>query len=197
MDALKRTIAVGRGETLAAIAQNQGIDLERLQAANPGVDPEKLTAGQSLNIPSDEDGFEPAADGATGGGRATRGVDKIPYQNGRIPSSALTSIGGGHKLYGKAAQNFIAMREAAKRDGVSLSVTDSYRTYDQQVALAKKKGLYSNGGLAAKPGTSKHGLGLAVDLNASAKATAWLKKHATEYGFHTIPREPWHWEYRG
>lgn len=97
-------------------------------------------------LPGVEDGFESADKAAVGGESAARGVDKIPYQNGRIPSSALTSIGGGHKLYGKAAQNFIAMREAAKRDGVSLSLTDSYRTYDQQVALAKRKGLYSKVG---------------------------------------------------
>ena len=57
------------------------------------------------------------------------------------------------------------MTEAARRDGVSIGVTDSYRSYGEQVDLARRKGLYSQGGLAAKPGTSDHGWGLSLDLD--------------------------------
>ena len=89
------------------------------------------------------------------------------------------------------------MRAAMARAGIHLGVTDSYRPYDVQVRLAKQKGLYSRGGLAATPGTSNHGWGKAVDVNTSAAGTAWLRAHAAAYGFHTIPREPWHWEFRG
>ncbi len=42
---------VASGETLAGIARKQGISLASLQAANPGVNPRKLRAGQSLNLP--------------------------------------------------------------------------------------------------------------------------------------------------
>ena len=54
-------------------------------------------------------------------------------------------------------------------------------------------------GLAARPGTSNHGLGRAVDVNlgTSPGASDWLRKNGARYGFHTIPREPWHWEFRG
>jgi hypothetical protein len=41
--------------------------------------------------------------------------------------------------------------------GVDIGVTDSYRSYDAQVDVARRKGLYSQGGLAATPGTSDHG----------------------------------------
>ena len=46
------THKVARGETLAGIARSQGISLTALQAANPGVNPKKLKAGQTINLPS-------------------------------------------------------------------------------------------------------------------------------------------------
>jgi len=49
--AAPRTHAVAAGETEAAIARKFGIKLGALQAANPGVNPNKLHVGQPLNIP--------------------------------------------------------------------------------------------------------------------------------------------------
>jgi len=46
-----RTHAVASGETEAAIARKFGMKLSALQAANPGVNPNKLHVGQILNIP--------------------------------------------------------------------------------------------------------------------------------------------------
>ena len=50
--AAQRTHAVIAGETEAAIARKYGIRLSALQAANPGVNPEKLHVGQTLKIPA-------------------------------------------------------------------------------------------------------------------------------------------------
>ena len=47
-----RTHSVVSGETLAGIARKQGISLAALEAANPGVNPKKLKAGQMLNLPA-------------------------------------------------------------------------------------------------------------------------------------------------
>jgi D-alanyl-D-alanine carboxypeptidase len=119
------------------------------------------------------------------------------YQNGRIPAEALTSLGvGDHRLAGPAAAAFTELQAAARRDGVRFGVTDSYRSYDAQVELAERKGLYSRGGLAAQPGTSQHGWGLAVDLDLDAQAQAWMRSNAARFGFvEDTPREPWHWAY--
>jgi tetratricopeptide (TPR) repeat protein len=46
-----RTHSVAAGETEAAIARKFGIKLGALQAANPGVNPNKLRVGQILEIP--------------------------------------------------------------------------------------------------------------------------------------------------
>jgi hypothetical protein len=123
-------------------------------------------------------------------------------QNGRLPDNALQSIGSGHKLQPAAAEAYRQMVEAAKNDGITWSVTDSYRTFEGQVDVARRKGLYSRGGLAAKPGTSNHGWGLAVDLGGGAnikgtKQNNWLHQNAHRFGFKNIPKEPWHWEYAG
>jgi LAS superfamily LD-carboxypeptidase LdcB/uncharacterized protein YoxC len=122
--------------------------------------------------------------------------------NGNLPDSALESIGGNHKLQPAAAAAYKKMVAAAQKDGVVWTITDSYRPLAVQERLAKEKGLYSQGGLAARPGTSNHGWGTALDLGGGAnkldtKQNNWLQQHAAEFGFKTIPREPWHWEFKG
>jgi hypothetical protein len=128
--------------------------------------------------------------------------DQFTGENGRLNPANLTSIGGTHRLRSDAARAYIAMRAAAQADGITWSITDSYRTYETQVRLARELGLYSEGGLAARPGTSNHGWGLALDLGGGVNRNGtpqnnWLRANANRFGFFTIPREPWHWEFRG
>jgi hypothetical protein len=120
------------------------------------------------------------------------------YGNGTIPAEALAPLGiGSHRLYAPAAASFQVMAADAADAGVSIGVTDSYRSYESQVDLAARKGLYRHGGLAAVPGTSNHGWGLALDLDLDADGQAWMDQNAWRYGFvESVPREPWHWEYR-
>ncbi len=223
------SVTIRRGDTMYAIANRNNLDLGRLRQANPGVNPRTLQVGQRLQLPGARDSFEraPAARSraatapahhhhpettptrARGTTRTSpqegvRANQRVPYRNGRIPSNALTDVGGGHKMFGNAARAYTQMRDAARRDGVNIRLTDSYRSYPAQVDVARRKGIYGvrqpNGrlGLAARPGTSNHGLGRAVDVNlgASPGASAWLRANGARYGFHTIPREPWHWEHR-
>ena len=119
------------------------------------------------------------------------------YGNGKIPESALSPISGSsERMWGPAATQLNTLLADAKAAGVNISVTDGYRDYDSQVALASSKGLYSQGGLAAEPGTSEHGWGLAVDLGLDANSQAWMRQNASKYGFvEAVPREPWHWEF--
>ena len=132
-------------------------------------------------------------------GKVTPPAELVAYGNGKIPPTALSSIGeGNHRMWAPAAQSFSELRKAAAADGVTIGVTDSYRSYDQQVDLAKRKGLYSQGGLAATPGTSNHGWGLSLDLDLDPKALSWMRANAERHGFvEDVPREPWHWTYHG
>jgi len=123
-------------------------------------------------------------------------ADLAMYGNGKIPTDALTSIGNGHRMWTPAARQFEQLSAAAARDGVTIGVTDSYRTYESQVDLAERKGLYSQGGLAAKPGTSDHGWGRSLDLKLDGAALAWMRENGATYGFkEDVPRESWHWTY--
>lgn len=124
--------------------------------------------------------------------------DQFRDDNGRLPADALTSIGGSHQLNETAANAFQQLRASALADGVEIGVTDSYRSYDAQVDVARRKGLYSQGGLAAKPGTSDHGLGLALDLDLGSAALDWMRTNAGRFGFVAdTPRESWHWKFDG
>lgn len=87
----------------------------------------------------------------------------------------------------------------------TFSISSGFRTYDQQVALYKKY-LAGKGNLAAKPGSSWHEKGTAVDLNWSQlnnKQREWLRANLPKYGikppswdFH-YKKEPWHWTWAG
>lgn len=126
-------------------------------------------------------------------------VELLRFGNGKVPAEALSPIAGaeGHRLWAPAARSFEALRAAAARDGVKIGVTDSYRPYEVQVDLVRRKGLYSQGGLAAKPGTSNHGWGIALDLRLDGAAQTWMRENAGRFGFvEDVPREPWHWTYR-
>lgn len=121
------------------------------------------------------------------------------YGNGRIPADALAPLGiGDHRLWEPAAHQFTALKAAAERDGVTIGINSSYRSYEGQVEMVERYGLYSQGGRAASPGTSNHGWGLSLDLQLDDNAREWMRTHAAEYGFvEDVPREPWHWTYKG
>lgn len=133
-----------------------------------------------------------------------RNADGVPvglagYGNGKIPADALHEVGGtGHRLWAPAADALERAIADAARDGVTIGITDSYRSYESQVDVAARKGLYSQGGLAAVPGTSDHGWGMAADLRLDDAAQAWMRANGARYGFvEDTPREPWHWAYEG
>lgn len=145
---------------------------------------------------------------------ATTGVGKPcstatgSYPNGMFPVSALCPLwqANGEMLSPRAAAAFNAMSQAyAQQTGSPICVTDSYRSLPQQYVTKAKRGRF-----AARPGTSRHGLGMALDLcgginNFGSPAHLWMKQNAPLYGwFHPswagpsgATPEPWHWEFAG
>lgn len=130
------------------------------------------------------------------------------YRNGQIPTNALSriSFARGQMLRSDAAKGLEALNSAFRQQfGQNLGVGDSYRTIQRQVALARGP----RARFAARPGTSVHGLGLALDLSGPAarpgsRQNQWLQQNARRFGYSwpswaRNPRryEPWHWEYTG
>ncbi len=146
-------------------------------------------------------GTEVASTVGIDGARTADGApaDLAAYGNGQIPRSALQAVGTtGHRLWAPAGDALEQLMAAASRDGIRIGITDSYRSYDAQVDVAERKGLYSQGGLAAEPGTSPHGWGIAVDLDLNDQAQSWMRANAGRFGFvEDTPREPWHWGFHG
>lgn len=134
--------------------------------------------------------------------------EKTNYPNGQWPGSALCALrtAPGHMLRPSAARAYDAMSQAyQKSTGQPLCVTDSYRSLAAQIDVKRRKPT-----LAATPGTSNHGLGLAVDLCGGIESFGtpqhlWMQQHAPLFGFYhpawAEPNgskpEPWHWEYNG
>jgi len=126
------------------------------------------------------------------------------YPNGLLPQAYLCPLPNtkGHQLRADAAIAFAAMNEAyRKRFGRPLCVTSSYRSLGAQQAV-----YYQRPGLAAIPGKSNHGFGLAVDLCGGVEVFRspqfnWMEANGKKFGFihpdwaYRSPFEPWHWEY--
>ncbi|MGY1741015.1 MULTISPECIES: NlpC/P60 family protein [unclassified Blastococcus] len=154
--------------------------------------------GGALRVECGNTVYPPSFDGARSWGG---------YPNGLIPPSALCDIGAGsHALRCDAAAAYRAMSSAfAAAFGTPICITDSYRTYASQVRLYGQKPA-----LAAVPGTSNHGWGLAVDLCGGIQTFGtpqyqWMVANAGRFGWlHPTwadpgngREEPWHWEFAG
>jgi hypothetical protein len=126
------------------------------------------------------------------------------YTNGRIPPSALAHPQSAprHLLRPDAAAAFDHLSAAYRaRFGHPLGVTDSYRSYAAQVDVKARKP-----GLAATPGTSDHGWGLALDVVVGGYGSTdylWLRANAPRFGWDNPPwarpggsrEEKWHWQF--
>lgn len=148
----------------------------------------------------------------------------------QVQTAEIDSRFGAGKLFdARAVDDLNAMCEAALEDGVSLSVISAHRTYDYQKMLydnevaeykaynpgcSEDEALKGAATEVARPGTSEHNLGLAVDFNSveqsfeQTDAFEWLNEHCTEYGFILryspstqditgVIYEPWHYRYVG
>ena len=100
----------------------------------------------------------------------------------------------GEWMLPRTAAAFDQLNARARDQGVRLTIKDGFRSYREQVEIARRLGIYGQGGLAAVPGTSNHGLDIALDLW-DGRGYDWLNKNAPRCGLRrTVAGEPWHWE---
>lgn len=149
-----------------------------------------------------------AAQAAAAAQRAAWKTSLQGYPNGKIPASALCAptFDSGALLRCDAAEALDSLDAAyVQAFGVHLTINDSYRSYAAQVAC-----LSTRGWLCATPGTSHHGLGIAVDLGGGIEVPGspqhdWMVKNAATFQYEHpawaqpdgSKPEPWHWEYTG
>lgn len=140
----------------------------------------------------------------------------MAYSNGRLPARALAEIKKPqealqHHQEGTAegGRGFRQARRGATRSLASTS-TSRTRTAPSRAEQVALKGAVK-GPYAATPGTSNHGLGLALDLGSNINVAAsaehkWMDSAAKTFGWENPwwakdnnpangQFEPWHWEY--
>lgn len=133
---------------------------------------------------------------------------------------ALGSGYGSGSLRPEAARAFRAMADAARKDGISLRSVSAYRSFQTQKSVYNRYLYYNSQAVvdtfSARPGSSEHQTGLALDINTAnvqahferTLAYAWLQEHCAEYGFMLrylqgkeditgYRFEPWHYRYVG
>lgn len=116
------------------------------------------------------------------------------YSSGTIPEEQLCPLpfAPGHKLRCDAA---LALERAVAAGMPTNSMSDSYRSLESQIKTKQLKPF-----LAATPGKSMHGLGIAIDV--SGPMRTWLHEHGAEFGWinpqwaKTEKYEPWHFEFQ-
>lgn len=130
--------------------------------------------------------------------------------NGRIPLDQMVNIVNaadrpaqdGDYMNPAAAYHFLLMQRACFADtGVWIGTEEAYRSYETQAWYAGPDSPLAPGTAVARVGESKHGWGLANDLENYEPAWAWLEANAGNYGFSweegRASRERWHWVYVG
>ncbi len=144
----------------------------------------------------------------------------------------LKTLPSGLKVDERIYDDLAAMLQACRDAGLSPKICSAYRTqakqaslYNNKIARLRKAGygkqaaIKEAGRWVARPGTSEHQLGLALDIVSTSyqaltkkqEKTAeqkWLMEHCWEYGFILrypndkseitgIGYEPWHYRYVG
>lgn len=160
-----------------------------------------------------------------GAGRIDVFVSKsYPLSPARYVPKTKTLKGTSIRLRPEAADAYLKMKTAAKKSGVNIALVSGYRSYDRQAQLfrqyTQQYGSKDAQRISAKPGTSEHQTGLAVDVGntnhqcglqacfESTKVGRWMAKNAHKYGFILrYPKgyesvtgyayEPWHFRYVG
>ena len=127
---------------------------------------------------------------------------------------SLTRVGG-ITVNSQIADQLQGLLSAAAADGIVLG-GGGYRDSSSQIALRRAHCGTSDYAIyempasqcspdTARPGTSMHEQGLAIDFTAngssitsrSSAAFQWLAANAGSYGFRNLPSEPWHWSVNG
>ncbi|MBC7297615.1 MAG: D-alanyl-D-alanine carboxypeptidase family protein [Demequina sp.] len=123
-------------------------------------------------------------------------------ENGQLSTDQLCKLwGADNYLRADAALALAELNAQFKaKFGRDLCIQQGYRSYADQVRIRALRGY-----MAASPGTSMHGWGLAIDLcsgDDSGPPKAWLDANASAFSFENPAWakyrkfEPWHWEYK-
>jgi zinc D-Ala-D-Ala carboxypeptidase len=186
----------------------------RAKAAIPNGDPQEFLSDLNTVLSADKDNLLVLCD-------KTHALGKDYVTAGIVPLVKNNDYAIGRNnlsLRRVAEQGLRIMAKAARADDTMLLISSSYRSYQYQVTvynrLVAQEGQAVADRESARPGTSQHQLGTAVDFGsisdeyAQTKAGKWLSANAEKYGWSlSFPQgyeditgyrwECWHYRYIG
>ena len=194
------------GETLWSISAANNLTTRTVAAYNGLSEDAQLQAGQTIQVPTVEEGAAALASSGYSTSTATTATSSSTTTAPAPPVptpwlSPIWSPWGTLYLANGAAEAWNAMREESLRlygqDLYPAGPLSAYRTYDQQAYLYD---LYvsGQGAPADPPGTSPHELGTSVDV-ATPEMRWVVDQIGAGYGWGKIhgPGEWWHVDYLG
>jgi LAS superfamily LD-carboxypeptidase LdcB len=123
-------------------------------------------------------------------GKKSSGLQPSAYGFHGTTGDASLRGKGARGMQSVFANNLSTMFSAMQAAGLGRpSISDGFRSYAGQVTAKAKKGK-----LAATPGNSVHGLGLAADLGLNKAQYQWMLRNSREFGIVNLPSESWHWQ---
>lgn len=149
---------------------------------------------------------------AASGGRSGGGGSRVTF-NGSL-SSVACPTGGSITVASSIAGQLQSLLNAAASDGVPLC-GGGYRSSEGQIAARRANCGTSDYAIyemppsqcsppTARPGTSMHEQGLAVDftynggiVSRGSAGDSWLRSNASSFGFQNLPSEAWHYSTNG
>ena len=122
-----------------------------------------------------------------------------PVKNGSLPSELLkmtTRAENNVQLLADAADDFDRLAAAFEKDfGQKISLSSGYRNLKDQITTKQRKIDEDKSSQAATPGKSKHGFGIAIDINTTyeevtgfkSKIYKWMSENAHKYNWEHPP----------
>ncbi|PSB13944.1 D-alanyl-D-alanine carboxypeptidase [filamentous cyanobacterium CCP2] len=200
--------------------QGDGFLADRIETSESAVSDAVTESGVTEPI------VEPSPEPETTDSEAsTQLFNHFSYEEAPAAELEPVSPDGNITLRRAAAEQFLAMVDAARADGVRISPLSGFRSLDQQesvffdVKAARGQQATIRAEVSAPPGYSEHHTGYAIDVGdgyypdadlrvsfESTPAYEWLQENAAYYSFELsfpednaqgVSYEPWHWRFVG
>ncbi|HEY9683228.1 MAG TPA: M15 family metallopeptidase [Drouetiella sp.] len=122
-----------------------------------------------------------------------------PNETVKWGADGRVTIGNGKWLNDPAAQALAAAKADAAAHGVPIQVNSAGRTFEEQSRLYANRGTAGISSVVAKPGTSNHESGMALDVQNYAQAKPYLLKYGFVHGDGrgVIQNDPVHFKFTG
>jgi LAS superfamily LD-carboxypeptidase LdcB len=172
-------------ETMATDMVNQ---YKQLFPDNPGAAAAAMMSGKPATELTQQDVSSPTFKQLEEAGKRLYDMAGVRQQSTnendtmRWDGQGRMSIGDGRWLNAPAAQALEAAKADARAHGIDIRINSAGRTYEEQASLFARRGTPGVSRIVARPGTSNHEDGMAIDVANWEAAKPFLQKYGFVHG---------------